>query len=434
MNTAIRFGLMLVPLAASLLLVGGCREPSSKEVPSEGHHIVLDDTEPGQNAPPEIWQGTDSGIVCLQTGPAFREPSQPCQQGILGRELIRQSLLIAARDGLGLTTRDEVQREDFGNGSHMLMTPKIQFQPGEQITVSFHKGEVSNAQLGSPIQLPYMDTNRFDEFELLERTEELSRGELLHRLKNEGLQGEQNRWAPDAKVPEEIEGHLSQMTIVAQFAAVRELHRVIRESGESVARLGALSQAYAQLGLLTEHHVSAAHVAYKARSLLYALRIGWRTGDIEQAGPYVAFAWTLAGYHAHARACPGVAELENPPKWVEVMLAHLDRDIRILRRQFEDPQVGHLARVLHFFNMSVSGAPQLTLNAGQELLSVIPECDRVLDAMCDVGGLSDLHQLTTFGPEVMSTGLPGRLKSFPGLPDSIQEKCDAERAILALLR
>ena len=54
------------------------------------------------------------------------------------------------------------------------------------------------------------------------------------------------------------------------------MHEALRTKGESPATLGALSRAYANLGMLTDTQWEAAPWVYKARGLLYAERLRQR--------------------------------------------------------------------------------------------------------------------------------------------------------------
>ena len=202
-------------------------------------------------------------------------------QLLLHREVIRQAVLIAARDGLGLGTRDEVLGDrppEAPGGGAAVVVSNFRMEPGaSRVFVLRGIGDAKAETLLRHDLLP----NSAAEFDYLLRlttlAETLSRTALPEALKALGLKGEPNPYRAEAALPPNVEDRLEQLGFVETLAAVRDLHAAIRSDGESPARLGALARGYAQLGVLSEFQWHPAHKAFKARALLYAERLLART-------------------------------------------------------------------------------------------------------------------------------------------------------------
>ncbi|HEX6985390.1 MAG TPA: hypothetical protein VF170_08430, partial [Planctomycetaceae bacterium] len=226
--------------------------------------------------------------------------------GMLRRELFRQALLIAGRDGLGLRTRDpslrEVDRDadpeslaatsadvDATDGGYVL---DLKRQPRGKARVTLRYEIALDPAAGlTEIASRAEAASREDMPRLLEQLGYPARREA------DGKQGAE-RGGPAAADPgpELVE----RFDLVSQFAAVRAWHAAIRAGGETPERLAGLSRAYANLGFLAERHWSPASRVYHARSLLYAERLLRRTGGTPESYRVRAYARSLTGLPAAA--------------------------------------------------------------------------------------------------------------------------------------
>ena len=222
-------------------------------------------------------------------------------QSILERELILQAVLIAARDELGLPTRDEILDDaplGQGQGAGAPVELAILFRAAECHAL-VRRGAGEKAEIVQKHDLGTNPDGGNYSPRLTVTAETLSRTEFPALLKQLGVQGEPNKVRDDAPVPPGVDTRLETLSMVETFAAVRALHEAIRTDGESSARLAALARAYAQLGMLTEFHWSPAHRVFKARALLYAERLNARNANTKsaQALRSRAFVRALVGRH-----------------------------------------------------------------------------------------------------------------------------------------
>ncbi|OJW20493.1 MAG: hypothetical protein BGO49_04600 [Planctomycetales bacterium 71-10] len=384
-----------------------------------------------------------AAIVALRkpTGPkTYAEGRDACQR-LLQREIVRQAFLVAARDELGLATRDELlddapipQGADDG----------LEFATDFRLLRSRLRVHKAGAGAGRLIlkELPGPDSWRHP-IELADAMGPMSRKEIVAAFRSIGLSGRPNAYKAQAPAPPGVEEALQTLDFVDVFAAVRALHETIRADGESPERLGALARAYAQLAALTCHVWSPSHRAFAARALLYTERFAAHE-DAHATRPrwLRAFVASMIGIDASAAHDLQVAANlrgdrpggPGPPAWVEVIEAGLRRDVARLNA-IEGPH-RKLARFLAMQATEFPWGRRRSTNGAVALLEVAPECDRAYDLIFLSGGMNDRHESTVAGPELFEARLPGRLAASKGLPPAVAAaiKADAgEARILAAL-
>lgn len=280
---------------------------------------------------------------------------------LLLRELVRQAVLIAARDELGLATRDAALREplpeDTASESVVDITTLARHRHGIQVTMT-HRGEeiLDHEELCNigPVNM-YI--------ELIEKMERLSRNEFRTVLEQTGLQGlpaVEGVDDADGAVSPEIDELLTEMNLLSQYEAVRLCHEQIRNSGESSQRLGALVRAYSHLGQMSQPYLSSMHRSIRARSLLYAQRL--IAADPESPWGYWhrAYALSLAGiqrwsYSDLGRAKQLADAMEGgfePPPWVELLDNYNRYDYEALKeKSLAGNSLSQLASMLWFISV-----------------------------------------------------------------------------------
>lgn len=219
-------------------------------------------------------------------------------RGLLAREVVRQAILLAAREGRGLTTRDGTLGENFEGGTSVRpLRVGTFFMTGKTVKVTVHR---QFGQERPPLwerEFPLPGGDRVDLAKLVEDFEGLSRGPFLEVIeKADYAKRPGAKEGSESRVPEKVAERLERMDIVAQFAAIRDLHEALKTS-RSPELEGALVRGYANLGLLTEQNWDPSHKVFKARALLYAQRM------VAQAPS----SWSLF-HRAYARALVGMHE------------------------------------------------------------------------------------------------------------------------------
>ncbi len=386
-------------------------------------------------------KGEASAVVALgrSESPRYEAEYLGTRQGLLDRELVHQALLMAARDELGLSTRDVVLDDAEpapGDGPPIELV--VLFRNGECHALvrrgTGPKAEILEADdLGTrPDSDPFI-------LQLAGRSEELARTKFPALLKRLGLDGRPNPIRDDATVSPDVERRLETLGLVDHFAAIRSLHEAIRTDGESPARLSALARAYAQLGLLTEYQWSPAHRAFKARAMLYAHRLRARQPDSPFAVRTLAFVLAMIGRPYNARLVLDRAEKldtqaktagKSPapaPSWLPVVEAYLkaDRDGLTIK----DGPHAKLAALLRMLTLEYPRGTRVFVQTARSILSFDADCQRAYDAICAQGQLGDLHSATVLGPEAFTKLFPVKLKSIGSPPGSLKIALDQDEEL-----
>ena len=177
---------------------------------------------------------------------------------ILAREVVRQALLVAARDQLQWATRDETLSEsgpsaDETPAAKWVLSTRFPYAGPAEFVLQKIDADGSASEVWSErLALNEDEEHPLDYAALVAAAERWSRETFPALLKQGDLGGEPRPVSTDAAISPEAAEWLKQMTFTAQFAALRDLHQAIGRQGESADRLGALSQAYANLGVLSE--------------------------------------------------------------------------------------------------------------------------------------------------------------------------------------
>jgi tetratricopeptide (TPR) repeat protein len=353
-------------------------------------------------------------------------------QAILPRELVRQAMLIAARDELGLSTRDEVIDDSAAEGEGMpAATAEV---------VSYIRDHVWHAQVrraGGNQRKHLCDAETqaskgriVDLLSLTVAAEALSRQEFPRVLKELGLEGKPNdrKETIEPPLPRYVEARLSSLGYSQNLAAIRDLHQAIRTKGETPATLGALVRGYAQLGVLSEFLWDPAHKALKARALLYAQRLVARGSDRPWGLWHRAFALALVGRDRDALADLESArklggDTKDKPAWLELINALARYDTKRFEGQKGpgEPQ----AALLRMIGLEYPPGRAINVQASRAVLSLDPLCLLACDAMCEGQGVSTQHVSTALGPQVLEQVFLEDLASLESLPGSLRDRLGA---------
>jgi hypothetical protein len=393
--------------------------PTKAEGPTWSHsRLVVVGSAQGTDHRPVVMLGHPTGVT--DVGQVAE-----VQKGLLARELIRQAILLAARDELGLATRDELLGDAAPNGkgnasADFALRPRL----GGPASVKIRRGAAGDESLLDVDLLPAAGIH--DLIELARAAEGLSRTEFPRVLRTMGLEGKPNARRPQAELPGSVEDRLKNLGMVDPLVAVRELHAAIRQDGESPARLGALVRGYAHLGVLNEYLWTSAHKAFKARAFLYAQRLIAQDPGSPWGLWHRAYIEALAGLHR--RALDDLAEARNlargrstpeVPAWADTLSAYCHFDLAALGKV--GGSQAKFAALLRLLALEYPHHSDLALHAAKKVLSSDPECFRAHDVMFRVGGVSNLHVATMFAPEVLTQAVPKRIGAIGSLPEDVRE-------------
>jgi tetratricopeptide (TPR) repeat protein len=348
-----------------------------------------------------------------------------CYKGMIARELFRQAVLIAARDGLGLQTRDASLREWHG-------------EPASQngLGMDFEGEGVVLHDIQSPGYPRWRhsyDANSWpsDLDSIVESNEKMSRGDFVGVLRKAGWSGNGNSASAEAPAPADAEARLMEMEELSQFAVLRETYTAIRTDGESLQRLGALVRAYANLGQLTRYHWSEEYAALAARSLLYAQRMVENNPNSAVALWHRAYARAMAGLQQGAMddlTAAGQLQPPNPPTWVRLLEPYCKYQTgTLVKLATSDQKISSLGMFLAFLTVEHSGSQAAIMDVAQAALTMNPRCLRIVDTMCDHSGPGMLNELSETGPRIFSQTLGSALQKLPSFPKRLSDQIEGFR-------
>ncbi len=214
-----------------------------------------------QFAAPGIWAADGPSVVYLDTVATTDPGDDKLDGGLLLRELARQAVLIAAREELGLGTRDatlgEFVRDDAPERSPHIKTRAV---IGRGFRIWLEQDGPAGRSTVWDREIPLADKD-IDYLALTTELEKLSRTEMVTALLKAGFKKDADRpGRGDAAVPEAVGKQLEELGFVGPVTALRTLHQLARTQGESDAVLGGLVRGYGVLGQLTWAHWTASSV------------------------------------------------------------------------------------------------------------------------------------------------------------------------------
>lgn len=411
-----------------------------------------DDGPPGSISTFRLWKprtdgggGRAPGVIAVDAKVAEPPPEdQWHDHGILIREIVRQAVLMAAREERGMRVRDGLLHDPAPDGApDAVLELDVRFasrRSKPRAKLSRVTGDRRDVLWEHAVPQPEGEA---PDFAALIRTMEAASREEIPKALDRVVESVPRREAkgPGGAAAGEAEDRLNRLEFLSEFSALRDLHAARARGDLSAKVAGAIVRAYANLGVLTEYHWSPAHKALKARALLYAERMANADGKGPWGLWHRAYARALVGRHGDAledldaaakRA--GAQGMPAKPDWVDLIAAFCRYDADKLAAVPEDAAQVRLARLLRFLaidtqfssgNSRAVGSQTLNLRAAALAYQVNPECYRVLDGTCQLAGVSLLHLSTTVGPKTLAETLPAHLQGMLGLPRAVAEAIDA---------
>lgn len=356
--------------------------------------------------------------------------------GLLPRELARQSLLIAAREELGLATRDQSLRETSSADSkiELLLTVDAEVNGNCLVKISQYEGSEEKEIWSQTLKFKANSKRTYPS--LIKQFEAFSRGEFVElllglgaeKLTEESSQEAQQKIEPPSEQQlSELDQKLAEVDLVAQFLAVREIEQSIRSQGESPELLGRLANGYANLGLLTEGYWGVTSRVLKARSLIYAERLRVLHADYLLARWHWAYARAMAGIHFAA-----IEQLADPlpegldadnlsslPAWAEVIEPYCHYDTVELGQLAEAGN--RWARYLRIWSFYLSGEKRHINSAAEETMNDCPQAFNLYSVMAHEGSLGIMHRVSQASMRAMYYACASGWAENIALPAAVRE-------------
>lgn len=345
--------------------------------------------------------------------------------GSLGREIIRQAMLVSAREEFGLRTIDSAIGEFVREQKKPEAYPyqmDIRFEPIPNDNDNFLvtcglTRPTGNGNEWSIIEIKPFTIPRKNRYEALaEKAEELSRTEFVEALQSVGFKKleRQKLSEADTKVPD---GHFDS---VSQFSFLKQLHAERKEKGESIQNLSGLVRGYANLGSLIDYHWGTSAKGYWARSLIYANRMKALYGSTPYTHAHRSYARAFAGMHLTAIEDANAANDvrgDAAPDWLPLIKAFCEYDPDRLNRV--DGPDHELALYLRMKQMDPYFDADAGLGIIEDFIRVNPSCLQCMELICQISGVNLLRQVTEGGADRMWPYIYQRLAETSVLPSAV---------------
>lgn len=365
---------------------------------------------------------TASGVaLALQTPPMAAES---VVKGHLVREIVRQGVLLAARDELGLPTRDRALGEPLSEeaeGTLPVLDVRTSIDGQGHVRVTIDRvGEPSDRPGDFEFELPkgvLLD-------ELVTKIESLTGGEFVAALEKAGFQRKTRTRQEGSTIASIRESELFKFEILSQFDTLRALHAEIGSLGESPERLSALARVYAHLGTLTDFLWCPAPRVFRARSLLYAQRLMRHSNGAALALWTRGYVRALAGLHSSALvdlAAAGEVKGGSPPAWVPVIEAFCRSDSTGLATLMSTSAAAPLAFYLKLLADEWSPSLHARHAAAERMLAVEPGCELAFEVLLYDAALGVQREGTEKASSQFSASLRNFLPGLGNLPADVRK-------------
>ncbi len=395
-----------------------------KQVPKPSNVVVPQAPLPKSGLP----AGSEH-VVALMTRDTSATAQVPVGVGSLIRELLRQSVLIAAREELGLLTLDA----SLGETVKEIESPQT-FALDMTIGIRPTPGNPKNLQIQIELTRPnlsgkafHWDAPRFDvpgetlNESFVEKAESLSRKEFVAALESAGYRKSADAARKLTLVADET---INRMDPLSQFNVLRQVDALIHVKGETPELLASLVRGYSNLGSLTDFHWSPASKVFKARGLLYAERLVAKSGATPFTLAHRAYARCFAGRHAAALAdiqsAKGLAkEGVSTPDWLPLLEAYCSYEPEIL-----DKATGSTKELATYLRMRMWDPVNdqfEAIKAIRQMLTLNSACDRAVEMLSEIPSLGS-RQMAVY--EVWPQTWPNtyaQLTEIKNLPSTVFE-------------
>jgi len=358
------------------------------------------------------------------------------------RELVREAFLIAARDEIGVLTRDELLGESRPDNDHTLALRFHYVMPGEENDggplrqLSFRRTDSEGREtkfLDYDFTLWISDHSGY--MRVLQGVERLSREDFAQSLKSAGMKkfASPKDVAVDETETENalqsIDRLLDNLSLVSQYDAVRQTHQWIRNTGETPPLLQRLVRGYAQLYLLSEHHFLKTRFVFQSRALLYAQRIVAKYGEIRENLELRGAVFAYITYFELARESFAQADSKNPAadadatlsQWIEIARAYADYDFAAMETLMKEHEPNPLAKLVYYLMHEYTLDTKTARRVGRELSENF-SCMRILDGIAGITSFDPIYaadgkEYTEYYDKTLSE----ELLNVKGLPVGVAE-------------
>lgn len=347
---------------------------------------------------------------------------------IFYREMCRQAVLIAARDELGLRTRDEVLREVSPEQAVAVQLDLANLQ-GKHIEYRLHQ---AGQTLAEGVFTYSFAHNHSAMAIIADEAEKLSRGAFKEAILRTCKAVDRPRLTKGQREEKlkTAERRVKQMNLASQFIAVRQGHDLLWDDPNSPEALSILVQGYANLSVMSDFWLSNARVVFASRALIYATRMLNAAPESPRGYWHQAYAFTLFGLTKDSLWQLELADKlsqDNQPPWMSLIRdANFFHFFKLGESLQQDHAYRQLNAVLWFRSVECSDSQSLTIETAKRAIGLNPACLRVYDGMHRVAGVSYAHVTSQLPASVFGRVLEGGLPILANDSDLVAQAIAAD--------
>lgn len=297
----------------------------------------------------------------------LRSPRGNAELPALVSALCQQAILLAVREELGLTTRDEALGDEAPTPTDQTVATlqlRVDGSTEKGWTVTATLGETAGGREVCQVHVEVPAATDVDGFypKLVERLEKLVRTELAQQLTGAGLRSQPRPPLGQTPLgPREVEDQES-ANVLRQWRALRMAHTAMVVAGPSPDLLAALARGYARLAWMHPEQ----QAALAARALLYAQRLKLLGGNTEVQQRYWCEALAAAGLHDAADAALSAGKFRDDAAAALQLACRFDVEkLADLWKKTNAPAIGNL------WVLSLRTTPRLTLQRQRAAAEVL---------------------------------------------------------------
>lgn len=348
-------------------------------------------------------------------------------RAVLLREIVREAVILAAREELGAHTWDMVLHPHTAGPKDATQVHVSTVALPRKIEIAVELQSGGKAREIWKKSIPAAPKKELYYARLVSDVEQLSRQELPAALTEAGIARttrERRPLAPERLA--QIEARLEIMNFACQWRAVRDLHQATRSNGDAPPLLIGLSRGYAHLGRLTGFYWHAMGDALTARSLLYAQRLAATHPDSLEVLYSRAYAEAFAGMHNDALRDLAEARKRRdddappPPWWVAPLTAYCRYDREALAASAEQFPDREVIPLLQAMTMQFCASGNQRQRAAEAVIARIPDCLPGYQLLFSVPSLETKGRCGSAANHAMRVLLPRILGSFEDLPEAVR--------------
>jgi len=269
----------------------------------------------------------DRPVVMISAGPLYNGKVEKLKNhyvaDALYRETVRQAVMVTLREEFGLPTRDDSLLEPIDRESDHFYEIDVKVIRNMSVAYTISQRDKLLYEKQFDFKVGLATYRHFSEL-----MEEHAHKDLIDVFEKAGYKPRKNKMIEPKDsfpLPDDLELELRTMNQLSQFRAVRELHRLLAEEGETTERLSGLVRGYSNLSQMMFSTFDTRSRAFAARAMVYIRRLTRVSNDSPYSLATEAYSEAMLGFpnraKSHFQTCMKRCKAEKiePADWLPLI-------------------------------------------------------------------------------------------------------------------